>query len=87
MLRMVASETGVAAMPRWLAEEYAGAIDVIPLRLGRAGLAKQIFLGVRKSDLNINYLAAFIALARGPVAGAADESKSPSAVRKTEAFV
>jgi LysR family transcriptional regulator for metE and metH len=66
MVQMVASGRGVAALPRWLVEEYASKVDVIPLRLGAAGIAKQIFLGVRKTDEGTDYLEDFIALARGP---------------------
>ncbi|CAG4917619.1 LysR substrate-binding domain-containing protein [Paraburkholderia gardini] len=64
MLQMVASGRGVAALPRWLAEEYADSMPLMPLRLGRKGISKQIFLGTRESDETIDYLAAFVALAR-----------------------
>ena len=36
----------------------------MPVRLGRNGIAKQIFLGVRTADVEIDYIAAFIKLAR-----------------------
>lgn len=68
MLQMVASGRGVAALPRWLVEEYAGKVDVVPVRLGRHGIAKQIFLGAREADLETDYLRAFIELARDPAA-------------------
>ncbi len=64
MLQMVASGRGVAALPRWLADEYADRIPVTPVKLGRHGIAKQIFLGTREADGAIDYLAAFVALAR-----------------------
>jgi LysR family transcriptional regulator for metE and metH len=64
MLQMVASGRGVAALPRWLAVEYAEKMDVTPVRLGRHGIAKQIHLGARKNDLETDYLRAFIAQAR-----------------------
>jgi LysR family transcriptional regulator for metE and metH len=60
MLQMVASGRGVAALPRWLVEEYAGKVDVAPVRLGRRGIAKQIFLGYREADADIDYLRAFV---------------------------
>lgn len=66
MLQMVASNRGVAAMPRWLVEEYAGKIDVLPVRLGPNGLMKKIYLGIRKRDVEVDYVAAFIGLARRP---------------------
>jgi len=66
----VASGRGVAALPRWLAEEYAERMPVVPVRLGRQGIAKQIHLGAREADLDIDYLRAFIDLAREPLAAA-----------------
>jgi LysR family transcriptional regulator for metE and metH len=64
MLQMVASGRGVAALPRWLALEYADKMDVVSVRLGRDGIAKQIFLGAREADIDTDYLSAFIDLAR-----------------------
>jgi LysR family transcriptional regulator, regulator for metE and metH len=64
MLQMVASGRGVAALPRWLAEEYAAWMPLTSLRLGEKGIAKQIFLGIRESDHAIDYLTAFVAMAR-----------------------
>jgi LysR family transcriptional regulator for metE and metH len=66
MLQMVANGRGVAALPRWLVEEYAAKMDVVPVRLGARGLAKQIFLGAREADTTIDYVRAFIELARQP---------------------
>ena len=65
MLQMVASGRGVAALPRWLVQEYADKMNVVAVRLGSRGIAKQIFLGARKTDTDIDYLRAFIELARG----------------------
>lgn len=67
MLQMVASGRGVTALPRWLVEEQAGNIDIVPLRLGKKGIAKQIFLGLREEEAAIDYLHAFVELARDPV--------------------
>lgn len=66
MVQMVASGRGVAALPRWLAQEYAQKMAVVAVRLGRQGIAKQIHLGVRESDLHIDYLQDFIQRARQP---------------------
>lgn len=68
MLQMVASGRGVAALPRWLVQEYADKLDVVPVRLGPRGIAKQIFLGAREADTAIDYVRAFVALARQPAA-------------------
>ncbi|MFA5596858.1 MAG: LysR family transcriptional regulator [Pusillimonas sp.] len=69
MLQMVASGRGVAALPRWLVLEYADKMDVVPVRLGKHGIAKQIFLGVREADVEIDYLRAFIEQAKALVTG------------------
>ncbi|WP_444931867.1 LysR family transcriptional regulator [Microbulbifer sp. SSSA002] len=65
MLQMVASGRGVAALPRWLAEEYSTKLALATVRLGQKGIAKQIYLGTRESDSDVEYLSAFIKLARG----------------------
>ncbi|MGQ0596846.1 LysR family transcriptional regulator [Aquabacterium sp.] len=65
MLQMVASGRGVAALPRWLVKDYARSMPVTPVKLGRKGIAKQIFLGWRDADADIDYLQAFVRLARG----------------------
>ena len=65
MLQMVASGRGVAALPRWLAQDYAQKMNVFAVRLGKHGIAKQIFLGARQADIDIDYLRAFVVLARG----------------------
>ncbi|MDR5794585.1 LysR family transcriptional regulator [Caballeronia sp. LZ008] len=64
MMQMVASARGVAALPRWLAEEYADRMPLAVLKLGRKGIAKKIYLGTREADVSVEYLAAFIALAK-----------------------
>ncbi|WP_039918644.1 LysR family transcriptional regulator [Cellvibrio mixtus] len=64
MMQMVASGRGVTALPRWLVEEYASKLDVVPLRLGKQGIHKNIFLGIREPDMSIDYLRAFVDLAR-----------------------
>jgi len=64
MLQMVVSGRGVAALPRWLVKEYAAKLDVTAVRLGEKGIAKQIFLGIREADAGIDYVRAFVELAR-----------------------
>jgi LysR family transcriptional regulator for metE and metH len=81
MLQMVASGRGVAALPRWLVQEYAGKLAIVPVRLGRQGIAKQIFLGARETDGGLDYLDAFIELARRAPAmeSARDEAQAAAA--------
>jgi LysR family transcriptional regulator for metE and metH len=63
MLQMVASGRGVAALPRWLVAEYANKLDIVPIQLGKHGIKKQIYLGIRDADIEIDYLRAFVELA------------------------
>jgi len=74
MLQMVASGRGVAALPRWLVDEYASKLDLVSVRLGARGIPKQIHLGARKSDATVDYVQAFFALARGTPNAARSES-------------
>lgn len=64
MMQMVASGRGVAALPRWLVQEYAEKMHVVPVRLGPRGIPKQIFLGVREADVRTDYIEAFFRLAQ-----------------------
>jgi len=64
MLQMVASNRGVAPLPRWLAEEYCTKLPLSVVRLGKGGIAKQIYFGTRENDDGIEYIKAFIELAR-----------------------
>jgi len=66
MLQMVASGRGVTALPRWLVTDYAPHLQLRTLRLGPDGIRKHIYLGAREADGELDYLQAFIALARGP---------------------
>jgi LysR family transcriptional regulator, regulator for metE and metH len=64
MLLMVAHGRGVAALPRWLVEEeYIPRFKLHPIKLGREGVAKQIYLGQRETDVEIEYMRAFVELA------------------------
>jgi LysR family transcriptional regulator for metE and metH len=64
MLQMVAAGRGVSALPRWLVDEYARNLPIKALKLGQQGMPKQIFLGFRERDEAVDYLNAFVKLAR-----------------------
>jgi len=64
MLQMVEAGRGVAALPGWLVAEYADKLAICPVRLGKHGIAKHIFLGIREADVDINYLNDFADVAR-----------------------
>lgn len=63
MFQMVASGRGVTALPRWLVDEYASKLNVVPVRLGKKGIHKHIFLGIREGDIDIDYVRAFVEMA------------------------
>lgn len=64
MLQMVASGRGVTALPKWLVTDYAPHLKLRTLRLGADGIQKHIYLGRRETDLGIDYLESFVAMAR-----------------------
>ncbi|WP_417568417.1 LysR family transcriptional regulator [Marinobacter sp.] len=64
MLQMVAAGRGVAALPRWLVDDYGERIPVKAVQLGKEGIPKQIFLGLRERDREVDYLNSFMTLAR-----------------------
>ncbi|MBS1051530.1 LysR family transcriptional regulator [Gluconobacter japonicus] len=66
MLVMVAHGRGIAVLPRWLVEEYASRFDLHSMRIGKRGIAKQIFLGRREADEDLQYLKDFVYFAADP---------------------
>jgi LysR family transcriptional regulator for metE and metH len=60
LFQLVAAGRGVSASPRWLVDRYAKTYPVIPIRMGRTGIKKQIFVGTRSEDTEIAYIKAFI---------------------------
>jgi len=64
MLQMVVARRGVAALPRWLAEEYQQYLPLKCLRLGDQGVQKTIHLGMRSADPAPDYLNQFVEMAR-----------------------
>lgn len=64
MLEMVAAGRGICALPGWLVDEYSKTMPIKSLRFGEHGIAKQIFVGLRKDEQNIDYFNDFIAQAK-----------------------
>jgi LysR family transcriptional regulator for metE and metH len=60
ILQLVAAGRGVAALPHWLVDEYADKIAIQAVRLGRSGVSKSIYLGLRDDDQEVDYIQAFI---------------------------
>lgn len=63
MLQMVASNRGVSALPAWLVKQYAQQLPITAVKLGKQGIGKQIFIGMREKDIEIDYLQSFVSLA------------------------
>ncbi|WP_394176819.1 type 2 periplasmic-binding domain-containing protein [Thalassotalea litorea] len=64
MLQMVAAGRGLCALPGWLVNEYSKYMPIQSLRFGEHGINKQIFVGIRKDEQDIDYLNEFIAQAK-----------------------
>jgi len=64
LLQMVACGRGVTALPGWLVAEYREKMAIVPVRLGRHGVAKSIFLGTRAGDGAVDYISDFMRLAK-----------------------
>lgn len=63
MIQMVAFNRGVCVLPEWLAHEYSQTLPISTKRLGRKGVQKSLFAGIRNSDKDIQFLQGFIDLA------------------------
>jgi LysR family transcriptional regulator for metE and metH len=64
MLQMVAASRGVCALPSWLVNEYSKSMPIKSLRFGQQGISKQIFVGIRKDEQQVDYLNDFITQAK-----------------------
>ncbi|CAH9050021.1 HTH-type transcriptional regulator MetR [Pseudoalteromonas holothuriae] len=64
MLQMVAAGRGVCALPGWLVDEHSKTMPIKSLRFGEKGISKQIFVGIRKDEQQIDYLSDFITQAK-----------------------
>ena len=64
MLQMVAAGRGICALPGWLVDEYAQSMPIKSLRFGKKGISKQIFIGMRNDEQQLDYLNEFIEQAK-----------------------
>ena len=60
MLQMVSMQRGVCVLPDWLAAQAPRKLKLVRLRLGKAGLHKQLLMALRKQDASIPYIQQFI---------------------------
>lgn len=64
MLQMVSAGRAVAALPRWLVEQYSEELSITPVRLGKKGIYKTLCLGFRAGETRPLYQQQFIELAK-----------------------
>ena len=64
MLQLVAAGRGAAVLPDWLVKEEGAGMRLHAIRLGKAGVAKSINVGVRRGDEHTSYIGGFLDLAK-----------------------
>ncbi|WOH36231.1 LysR family transcriptional regulator [Thalassotalea fonticola] len=64
MLQMVNANRGVAALPLWLVNEFQQQMPIKAVRLGKSGVHKCIYVGLRSSEQRPAYLEQLIHLAK-----------------------
>ncbi|MEI4485220.1 LysR family transcriptional regulator [Frigidibacter sp. MR17.14] len=65
MLQLVAAGRGLTVLPDWIIREAGADLPIRSLRIGAEGLRKAINVGMRKADLETDYLIGFLDRARG----------------------
>ena len=66
MLQLAAANVGVGSVvPDWLLREKGAELPIKPVCIGSKGIMKNIHLGARECEEEIDYLADFLAMARG----------------------
>lgn len=63
ILKFVENHRGVTALPLWLVKENMNKFKIFPISLGKKGIIKSIYIGMRKLDEDLPYIQAFIAQA------------------------
>lgn len=64
MLQLVAAGRGISTLPKWLANEYINSLSIKPIKLGREGIHKSIYFGIRRGDTENAYINGFLELAK-----------------------
>lgn len=64
MIQMVAAGRGVTALPSWLVANYIELLPVKAVKLGAAGLHKNLYTAIRSEDLSVDYISEFVSLAQ-----------------------
>lgn len=63
MIQMVTFNRGVCVLPEWLSKEYCETLPLTTKRLGRKGIKKSLYAGIRNNDKDISFIQDFINLA------------------------
>ncbi|NVK20281.1 MAG: LysR family transcriptional regulator [Methylocystaceae bacterium] len=66
IFEMVSANRGVGAFPNWLVEQYRQEkhLEIHAASFGKAGIHKQIHLGIREGDTEVDYIKDFMRIAR-----------------------
>ena len=64
MLELVAAGRVITALPDWLVADYSKTLPVKSVRMGADGIHKQIYIGARAADQQIEYLESFLNMAK-----------------------
>lgn len=62
LLQLTAAGRGIGVLPDWLARE--ATMPLTTLRIGKDGIKKSIYIGIRVEDMGIDYIEGFMAIAR-----------------------
>jgi LysR family transcriptional regulator for metE and metH len=68
MLQMVSAGRAVAALPRWLVEQFSDEMSVTAVKLGKTGVQKTLCLALRAGETRPAYQQQFIDLAKSQAA-------------------
>ena len=63
MIQMIAFNRGVCVLPEWLANEYCENLPLTTMRLGKKGIQKSLYAGIRNNDSDTSFIRGFIELA------------------------
>jgi LysR family transcriptional regulator for metE and metH len=64
MLQLASLQRGVCVLPQWLAETYCKSLPLKIIRIGKAGIHKELLIALRKSDQHVPYIEQFITFGR-----------------------
>lgn len=63
ILHMIAVNRGIGVLPDWIVKQYAASFSIKAIRLGKKGLLKTTYLGMRHEDQDLGYIKGFLEIA------------------------